>query len=724
MMLEQSLINPNFLGRDGFRWFIGVASDYRDCADDSGGYRCKVRIIGYHPGEEYLKDKDLPWAQVLVPLTMGSGVRGAGCSFSQITGGSTVIGFFLDGDDGQQPIVIGSLFTGANVDITQELNKGTANFNPFKPPSSYITNKFNVSVDKPVKTEIKVGDTVGSGTSTSTPSPAGVPLSNGNSPENKQSAGAAATQNSTTVTIVSECKSGADTYSKILQALRDFVKVLNTIKNVKSAYIDPVLNKIQDIPALIQRVGLAISDAISLFIKRTRDFIINEIYTRLKRLIDQIKLPKDLEFLKKVAFGEITDGIWCAIGKILKRVFGFVTSFITQMVNSVVSLPLCALEATVGSIIQAVTNEIAAAITPIIEQALETIGGPIGEAISYVDQAINYAKGLINFLSCEPKECKEQFDYEMNKGFIPKSDVNFENILNYDPAQGVTNLLSDGQKSFENWLGISPPPEGSTIVGKVETGPGVFTVDYLTPDGQVITRTEGGDKVTGSCNVVDLRCGLPTVSIFGGGGSGATGNVVVDTVGQIIGVDITNPGSGYVSPPEVYFEDACDNGRGAQAVAVIGPVKKPAGIGSTDVGPGIGTTSGVLYVPVLEPGSGYLPPSGDDPVDDKGKKKVGIVTDVMIKDPGKDYDDEDDIEVPGTDVAIKPITDPEGRIIGVNIINPGTAITTYPRVQINTQNGQGAVLIPILTFRDKEVIPIQQPTKGQVIYCAEDHGRG
>lgn len=719
MMLEQSLINPNFLGRDGFRWFIGVASDYRDCADDSGGYRCKVRIIGYHPGDEYLKDEDLPWAQVLVPLSMGSGVRGAGCSFSQLTGGSTVIGFFLDGDDGQQPIVIGSLFTGANVDITQELNKGTANFNPFKPPSGYITNKFNVSVDKPVKTEIKVGDTVGSGTSTSTPSPAGVPLSNGNSPGNKQSAGAEATQNSTTVTIVSECKSGADTYSKILQALRDFVKVLNTIKNIQSTYIDPVLNKIQDIPALIQRVGLAISDAISLFIKRTRDFIINEIYTRLKRLIDQIKLPKDLEFLKKVAFGEITDGIWCAIGKILKRVFGFVTSFITQMVNSVVSLPLCALEAAVGSIIQAVTNEIAAAIAPIIQQALETIGGPIGEAISYVDQAINYAKGLINFLSCEPKECKEQFDYEMNKGFIPKGDVNFENVLNYDPAEGVTNLLSDGQKSFENWLGISPPPEGSTVVGKVETSPGVFTVDYLTPDGQVITRTEGGDNVTGSCNVVNLQCGLPTVSIFGGDGSGATGNVVVDSIGQIIGVDITNSGSGYVSAPEVYFEDACDNGRGAQAVAVIG------GVASTT---GIGTTTGVTDVIVLEPGSNYIPSPDTDPIDNQGNSVVGIITSVVIQDTGIDYTDEDEITVPNTDVVIKPKTDPEGRIIDVNIINPGTAIRTYPRLEINTKNGQGAILIAVLTFRNREVVSIgsatPQVTRGQVIYCAEDHGRG
>ena len=96
MMLEQSLINPNFLGKDGFKWFIGVATNERDCSDSSGGYRVKVRIIGHHPGDEYLKDKDLPWAQLLIPPTMGTGMWGGGCSFAQDIAGSTVIGFFLD----------------------------------------------------------------------------------------------------------------------------------------------------------------------------------------------------------------------------------------------------------------------------------------------------------------------------------------------------------------------------------------------------------------------------------------------------------------------------------------------------------------------------------------------------------------------------------------------------------------------------------------------------
>lgn len=718
MMLEQSLINPNFLGRDGFRWFIGVVANERDCADSSGGYRVKVRIIGHHPGDSYLKDKDLPWAQLLIPPTMGTGAWGGGCSFAQDIAGSTVIGFFLDGDDGQQPVIIGSLFTGSNVEITQALNKGTENFKPFVPPSGYITNQFNTPITR--------SSSGGTDTRGTTP-PAGTPGSSGVSPDGKNvSAGAEATQNGQTVSIPSRCKDGTDLYSKILKALRDVVNFLTGIQNIQSTYIDPVLNRIQDIPGEIEKVAQVISDAISVSIKWVRDKIITEIYTKLKRLIDQIKLPKEVEFLKKVAFGEITDGIWCAIGKVLKRVIGFVTSFIGDLINYAVSMPLCALEAAAGSIIQAVTNDITAEITPIIEDAISTLGEGIGEVSSYISAAIGYVKGAINFLSCETKECKEQFDYEMNKGFVPKGDVNFENILNYSPAQGVSNLLSDATKSFQDWAGISPPPEGSTVVGKVETSPGVFTVDYLTPDGQIVTRTEGGETYTGDCNVVSFECGLPTVSIFGGGGSGATGNVVVDSLGQIMGVNLTNPGSGYVSEPNIYFEDSCDNGRGAQAVAVLG------GVGSTT---GIGTTSGVTEVVILDPGTNYLGPDPDEnPVDDAGNSVVGIITSVIINRPGIGYTDGDTItdgssgsggSGDDSDVLITPVTGPDGQIISVNIVNPGSGIKVYPRLQINTQTGEGAELIPVLRFNPvPQITPESDPNKvGKVVYCAEDHGR-
>ena len=78
-MLDSALLKTNFVGRDGFVWWIGRVADsdvWRNEATDTDAgwaYRCKVRIIGYHPfDEEVLPESDLPWAHVLVDATSGS----------------------------------------------------------------------------------------------------------------------------------------------------------------------------------------------------------------------------------------------------------------------------------------------------------------------------------------------------------------------------------------------------------------------------------------------------------------------------------------------------------------------------------------------------------------------------------------------------------------------------------------------------------------------------
>ena len=58
----------------------------------------------------------------------------------------------------------------------------------------------------------------------------------------------------------------------------------------------------------------------------------------------------------------------------------------------------------------------------------------------------------------------------------------------------------------------------------------------------------------------------PTVTISGGGGSGATATAIVRN-GKVVGVKLTNPGSGYTSSPTVSFSSI--TGGGAQANAVL-----------------------------------------------------------------------------------------------------------------------------------------------------------
>ena len=116
-MLDSSLLKTNFVGRDGFVWWIGRVAPKEvwrnESTDDEEGwaYRCKVRIIGYHTFDDTeagILDEDLPWAHVLVDASKGAG-QGALGSSTMMLGGETVFGFFLDGEEGQQPVIFGAL---------------------------------------------------------------------------------------------------------------------------------------------------------------------------------------------------------------------------------------------------------------------------------------------------------------------------------------------------------------------------------------------------------------------------------------------------------------------------------------------------------------------------------------------------------------------------------------------------------------------------------------
>ena len=73
------------------------------------------------------------------------------------------------------------------------------------------------------------------------------------------------------------------------------------------------------------------------------------------------------------------------------------------------------------------------------------------------------------------------------------------------------------------------------------------------------------------------------VKFWGGGGTGASGNAVVNALGEILGVQIVTPGSGYTSPPLIEFEDACGKGQGARGITVIDQVGGGGINGGTDI---------------------------------------------------------------------------------------------------------------------------------------------
>ena len=96
----------NFMGKNGFQWFVGVVEDRQDPKHLG---RVRVRCLGYHT--ENLVDlptADLPWAHPMNPITSAA-VSGVGQTPLGVVEGTWVVGFFQDGADAQQPIIMGTL---------------------------------------------------------------------------------------------------------------------------------------------------------------------------------------------------------------------------------------------------------------------------------------------------------------------------------------------------------------------------------------------------------------------------------------------------------------------------------------------------------------------------------------------------------------------------------------------------------------------------------------
>ena len=96
----------NYMGQDGFIWFIGVVEDRNDPLELG---RVRVRCLGYHTDDlTAIPTSSLPWAHVMHPTT-DPAMHGMGKTPSFLLEGGWVCGFFRDAGDKQQPVVIGSL---------------------------------------------------------------------------------------------------------------------------------------------------------------------------------------------------------------------------------------------------------------------------------------------------------------------------------------------------------------------------------------------------------------------------------------------------------------------------------------------------------------------------------------------------------------------------------------------------------------------------------------
>ena len=130
------------LGKEGFIWFIGVVEDRNDPLKLG---RVRVRIYDHYTESKALIPTDqLPWAIIMIP-PMNPSYNKVGISPNGLTVNSTVLGFFLDGNDANQPVVMGTIHGIPNKDssrhdvaeLAREINNISKDYDSMEPESAF-----------------------------------------------------------------------------------------------------------------------------------------------------------------------------------------------------------------------------------------------------------------------------------------------------------------------------------------------------------------------------------------------------------------------------------------------------------------------------------------------------------------------------------------------------------------------------------------------------------
>jgi hypothetical protein len=666
-MIDQSLIKSNFIGRDGFRWWIGQIppeSTHGGQINGTGwGNRFKVRIMGYHPSDTTeLPDQDLPWAQCLLSTTDGTGA-GNNSTSVKISPGDIVLGFFLDGDNAQIPVIMGCFGRTSQV--------ATGDYkNPFQPFTGY-TGK----VKKPNGT-LKP-DQSNESNAESQKSPRHVPpalaksisLSPGD--EISYFSGIGETVqfgNTTKNTTVDKISTEISNLTKKIQNANNFLNNLNS-------EIDRVSEKIQS--ATNELVGNAINSVykqmipiINSGLKALYKAVYAVVFAATK--IDSIAHEAGVAAQKAMVnpVKKLQSEIVCLGGKIIGGLGSIIKGMLKSTLENVQNFVSCVANQFVGSLVNNIIDNISGGLSsaikglgPILKFAggfsvsglLRGSGSGIAGAASPLDcsQSANKSKGMTD-------------QWTIGSGPKGSENTNFDDVV--ERANNIASTLSAAAGGISDVLN-----QATGLVNSASSLVNTF--------GSFASSSKIGSSSIGGCYSGPPKfCGPPKVKIFGGGGFGASaiplfGGIVgsgSSKTGSIIGVKLVDPGSGYFFPPFVEFEDNCGQGYGAIARAVLE---------EDDSGR-------IKYIYVVSEGENY-------PIDEEVDY---YLEDILVQESGENYNDGD------------VITDNFGNKYTANVVNGGivkvtpaattTAInkpvTDIPELTIESDTGFGAVLRPIL----------------------------
>ncbi len=679
--MEEFLINNNFIGRDGFIWWIGQIAPFDESVklqftEEAWGNRFKVRIMGYHPySTTELSNDDLPWALVMQGVSDGSG-RANFSKSNKIRPGDVVIGFFLDGNDAQQPVIIGVL---GNSD--QKALPG------FKFPFNSFTG-YSEEIRKPDRS-VSTANEASDANSTSQQGPVQDTRENATRRGRASAAGASiglkvvaanTCENTTTSTIESELenliKKIKDKQAKISELQKDINEAAEVIKSAMSWLVGEIFKEINeflvgDYTKSPPKPGV---------IPNALNALYTSVYTATLPAggpaAANIAGTQALEKMV-VPVSALEAALICVQNAILEGLVALIRDLLLSMLDNIEKFATCIVDQFVGSLLNSVVDQIANGLNSALDGVSGLLGGVI-DIVSIAQNAIEFYNSLDDLFDCNQINTKCDGTKEWNIGAGPKDimdiEGSFDNIFNvFNNAAGLANQAINTARDIQGNVEQTIGGVTDTIEGVKSVVP-IFNGDSL---------QEGLQSAFNSClTTYPSSCGSAKINIFGGGGIGGSAipifgptieRVINDTsigknvnkTSSIIGAVIENAGSGYRFPPFVEIVDDCGIGYGAIARSTI-----------NDNG---------------EIESIYIVSSGENyPV---GEQDIYGVTDTTVIATGIGYEQGDTAEDNLGNQYNLTIDD--GRIISatpINIVEARDIVT----IRVNSDTGLGAVIKPIL----------------------------
>jgi len=460
-----------------------------------------------------------------------------------------------------------------------------------------------------------------------------------------------------TVFMADPCKD--NTLAKIEAYTENF---FDRIGRIDSA----VLNLSNEIKDVVNVVGDTANGFINAMLGGLQDKLAELIPQAIKLLETILQAPPFLFQIPQIIAVEapmipliktMFDGLFCAATKVMKGAKDAFADIMTAAAKNVLSGTACAAQEIVGAFTNNLVNIVDSIAGPLIGPISNILNSFTGGIFNFnvkdfLLTGISLARKVQNLFSCDdekicPATSKLKIDQGPLKDLSEEDQDSMWNTVFSGTAisQGATNLSNDFEKAYGKWnIFGSPLGESSSLE---------------------------------PCNFGNVtKCGLPTVSFFGGDGIGGAGNVLlgniidnVDTedavgdvlkLGSIVGVKMTDPGLGYTEAPIVTFQDSCNKGYGAYGRAIIDEVPTSPTFGQ------------ITAVVVTSEGANYPAEIDELPL---------FIEEIIIEDPGNDVEG----EIEGVDLEIK-----NGRV--VRATPKPFAYNGLPTLNIS-----GAILRPIMT---------------------------